>query len=120
MEQEEFNRESNTNFIQDIDIFSDEKFKDENFKAPTNSKKTTYKEDLPNANTNNIISTRNTTTKKITINTQNTNNNNTIKNNTFLKEKRKRIFKVVKPEIEKYKRIDNLRKITFFLIMIFF
>ena len=120
MEQEIFNHESNTNFIQDIDKFSDEKFEDKNFKDPTDSKKTTYKEDLPNVNTNNIISTRNTTTKKITINTQNTNNNNTIKNNTFLQEKRKRIFKVVEPEIEKYKRIDNLRKITFFLIMIFF
>ncbi len=121
MEQEIFNHESNINFIQDIDKFSDEKFEDKNLNVPTDSKKTTYKEDLPNVNTNNIISTRNTTTKKITINTQNTNNNNnTIKNNTFLKEKRKRIFKVVEPEIEKYKRIDNLRKITFFLIMIFF
>ena len=121
MEQEEFNRESNTNFIQDIDKFSDEKFKDENFKAPTNSKKTTYKEDLPNVNTNNIISTRNTTTNRITLNTQNNNINTIINtNNTLLQEKRKRIFKVVEPEIEKYKRIDNLRKITFFLIMIFF
>ena len=120
MEQEEFKSASNANFIHDIEEFSDDLLNDENFKAPTDSKKTTYKEDLPNANTNNIISTRNTTTKKITINTQNTNNNNTIKNNTFLQEKRKRIFKVVEPEIEKYKRIDNLRKITFFLIMIFF
>ena len=119
MEQEIFNHESNINLIQDIDKFSDETFKAENFKDPTGSKKTTYKEDLPNVNTNNIISTRNTTTKKITINTQNTNNNNNTKNNTLLQEKRKRIFKVVEPEIEKYKRIDNLRKITFFLIMIF-
>ena len=120
MEQEIFNHESNINFIQDIDKFSDEKFEDKNLNVPTDSKKTTYKEDLPNANTKNIISTRNTTTKKITINTQNTNNNNNTKNNTLLQEKRKRIFKVVEPEIEKYKRIDNLRKITFFIIMIFF
>ena len=118
MEQEEFKRESNANFIHDIEEFSDDQLKDENFKTPTDSKKTTYKEDLPNVNTNNIISTRNTTTNRITPNTQNTNNNTN--NNTLLQEKRKRIFKVEEPEIEKYKRIDNLRKITFFLIMIFF
>ena len=121
MEQEIFNHESNINLIQDIDKFSDETFKAENFKDPTGSKKTTYKEDLPNVNTNNIISTRNTTTNRITPNTQNNNINTIINtNNTLLQEKRKRIFKVVEPEIEKYKRIDNLRKITFFLIMIFF
>ena len=120
MEQEIFNHESNINFIQDIDIFSDEKFKDENFKAPTNSKKTTYKEDLSNVNTNNIISTRNATTNRITLNTQNNNINTIINtNNTLLQEKRKRIFKVVEPEIEKYKRIDNLRRIAFFVVMIF-
>ena len=121
MEQEEFNHESNTNFIQDINKFSDEKFEDKNLNVPTDSKKTTYKEDLPNVNTNNIISTRNTTTNRITLNTQNNNINTIINtNNTLLQEKRKRIFEVVEPEIEKYKRIDNLRKITFFLIMIFF
>ena len=122
MEQEEFKRESNANFIHDIEEFSDDQLKDENFKTPTDSKKTTYKEDLPNVNTNNIISTRNTTTNRITPNTQNNNinTNNNTNNNTLLQEKRKRIFKVEEPEIEKYKRIDNLRKIAFFIIMIFF
>ena len=120
MEQEEIKHESNAKFIHDMEEFSDERLKDGNFEAPTkNSKQTAFKEDLPNANTNNIISTRNTTANRIIINNQNTKNNNT-KNNTLLQEKRKKIFKVVEPEIEKYKRIDNLRKITFFLIMIFF
>ena len=119
MEQEEIKHEPNAKFIHDMEEFSDERLKDGNFEAPTDSKQTAFKEDLPNANTNNIISTRNTTANRTIINNQNTKNNNT-KNNTLLQEKRKRIFKVVEPEIEKYKRIDNLRKITFFLIMIFF
>jgi hypothetical protein len=115
MDQLEFKHESNNNFYQEMDNFSDERFK-ENFEAPNNSKQqTTYKEDVTNPNNKNNNSTADATP----FTNNNTDENAANNNNIALPETKALIFKTEEHQIEKYKRIDNLRRITFFVVMIF-
>ena len=115
MEQVEYNHESNNNLIQEIDKYSDERFK-ENYEAPNNSKQqTTYKEDVTNPNNKN----NNSTVDATPFTNNNTDENAANNNNIALPETKPLIFKTEEHQIEKYKRIDNLRKITFFVVMIF-
>ena len=116
MDQLEFKHESNNNFYQEMDKFSDERFKENNYEAPNNSKQqTTYKEDLTNPNNKNNNSTFDVTP----FTNNNTDENAANNNNIALPETKPLIFKTEEHQIEKYKRIDNLRRITFFVVMIF-
>ena len=116
MDQLEFKHESNNNFYQEMDKFSDERFKENNYEAPNNSKQqTTYKEDLTNPNNKNNNSTFDATP----FTNNNTDENAANNNNIALPETKPLIFKTEEHQIEKYKRIDNLRRITFFVVMIF-
>ena len=116
MDQLEFKHESNNNFYQEMDKFSDERFKENNYEAPNNSKQqTTYKEDLTNPNNKN----NNSTVDVTPFTNNNTDENAANNNNIALPETKPLIFKTEEHQIEKYKRIDNLRKITFFVVMIF-
>ena len=116
MDQLEFKHESNNNFYQEMDKFSDERFKENNYEAPNNSKQqTTYKEDLTNPNNKNNNSTFDSTP----FTNNNTDENAANNNNIALPETKPLIFKTEEHQIEKYKRIDNLRRITFFVVMIF-
>ena len=116
MDQLEFKHESNNNFYQEMDKFSDERFKENNYEAPNNSKQqTTYKEDLTNPNNKNNNSTFDATP----FTNNNTDENAANNNNIALPETKPLISKTVEHQIEKYKRIDNLRRITFFVVMIF-
>ena len=116
MDQLEYNHESNNNFYQEMDKFSDERFKENNYEAPNNSKQqTTYKEDLTNPNNKNNNSTADATP----FTNNNTDENAANNNNIALPETKPLIFKTEEHQIEKYKRIDNLRRITFFVVMIF-
>ena len=116
MDQVEYNHESNNNFIQEMDKYSDERFKENNYEAPNNSKQqTTYKEDLTNPNNKNNNSTFDSTP----FTNNNTDENAANNNNIALPETKPLIFKTEEHQIEKYKRIDNLRRITFFVVMIF-
>ena len=104
-QQEEYNHESNINFIPDVNKYSDDQLNSENFKAPNDSKQTVYKEDLNNEKPkNSIITTKNTT---------NPNSNNTLTGERTLN------FITIEPKQEKYKRTDNLRRLAFYIIMIF-
>ena len=114
MEQEESNHEVNTNLIQAIDKYSDEQWKALNFEIPNDSKQTVFKEELNNVNNKNIISTKNTSTSRIITTKPN------INRNTVLPKKTTILFKTVEPQFPKYKRNDNLRKISFFVILIYF
>ena len=114
MEQEESNHEVNTNLIQAIDKYSDEQWKALNFEVPNDSKQTVFNEELTNVNNKNIISTKNTSTSRIITTKQN------INRNTVLPKKTTILFKTVEPQFPKYKRNDNLRKISFFVILIYF
>ena len=116
MDQLEFKHESNNNFYQEMDKYSDERFKENNYEAPNNSKQqTTYKEDLTNPNNKNNNSTFDATP----FTNNNTDENAANNNNIALPETKPLIFKTEEHQIEKYKRIDNLRRITFFVVMIF-
>ena len=116
MDQLEFKHESNNNFYQEMDKFSDERFKENNYEAPNNSKQqTTYKEDLTNPNNKN----NNSTVDSTPFTNNNTDENAANNNNIALPETKPLIFKTEEHQIEKYKRIDNLRRITFFVVMIF-
>ena len=116
MDKLEFKYESNNNFYQEMDKFSDERFKENNYEAPNNSKQqTTYKEDLTNPNNKNNNSTFDVTP----FTNNNTDENAANNNNIALPETKPLIFKTEEHQIEKYKRIDNLRRITFFVVMIF-
>ena len=116
MDQLEYNHESNNNFYQEMDKFSDERFKENNFEAPNTSKQqTTYKEDLTNPNNKN----NNSTVDATPFTNNNTDENAANNNNIALPETKPLIFKTEEHQIEKYKRIDNLRRITFFVVMIF-
>ena len=116
MDQLEFKHESNNNFYQEMDKYSDERFKENNYEAPNNSKQqTTYKEDLTNPNNKNNNSTFDVTP----FTNNNTDENAANNNNIALPETKPLIFKTEEHQIEKYKRIDNLRRITFFVVMIF-
>ena len=116
MDQLEFKHESNNNFYQEMDKFSDERFKENNYEAPNDSKQqTTYKEDLTNPNNKNNNSTADSTP----FTNNNTDENAANNNNIALPETKPLIFKTEEHQIEKYKRIDNLRRITFFVVMIF-
>ena len=116
MDQLEFKHESNNNFIQEVDKYSDERFKENNYEAPNNSKQqTTYKEDITNPNNKNNNSTFDATP----FTNNNTDENAANNNNIALPETKPLIFKTEEHQIEKYKRIDNLRRITFFVVMIF-
>ena len=99
-----------------MDKFSDERFKENNYEAPNNSKQQTiYKEDLTNPNNKNNNSTFDATP----FTNNNTDENAANNNNIALPETKPLIFKTEEHQIEKYKRIDNLRRITFFVVMIF-
>ena len=116
MDQLEFKHESNNNFYQEMDKFSDERFKENNYEAPNDSKQqTTYKEDVTNPNNKNNNSTADATP----FTNNNTDENAANNNNIALPETKPLIFKTEEHQIEKYKRIDNLRRITFFVVMIF-
>jgi len=116
MDQLEFKHESNNNFYQEMDKFSDERFKENNYEAPNDSKQqTTYKEDLTNPNNKNNNSTADSTP----FTNNNTDENAANNKNIALPETKPLIFKTEEHQIEKYKRIDNLRRITFFVVMIF-
>ena len=116
MDQLEFKHESNNNFYQEMDKYSDERFKENNYEAPNNSKQqTTYKEDLTNPNNKN----NNSTVDATPFTNNNTDENAANNNNIALPETKPLIFKTEEHQIEKYKRIDNLRRITFFVVMIF-
>ena len=116
MDQLEFKHESNNNFYQEMDKFSDERFKENNYEAPNNSKQqTTYKEDITNPNNKNNNSTFDATP----FTNNNTDENAANNNNIALPETKPLISKTEEHQIEKYKRIDNLRRITFFVVMIF-
>ena len=116
MDQLEFKHESNNNFYQEMDKYSDERFKENNYEAPNNSKQqTTYKEDLTNPNNKN----NNSTVDVTPFTNNNTDENAANNNNIALPETKPLIFKTEEHQIEKYKRIDNLRRITFFVVMIF-
>ena len=116
MDQLEFKHESNNNFYQEMDKYSDERFKENNFEAPNTSKQqTTYKEDVTNPNNKNNNSTFDATP----FTNNNTDENAANNNNIALPETKPLIFKTEEHQIEKYKRIDNLRRITFFVVMIF-
>ena len=116
MDQLEFKHESNNNFYQEMDKYSDERFKENNYEAPNNSKQqTTYKEDLTNPNNKN----NNSTVDSTPFTNNNTDENAANNNNIALPETKPLIFKTEEHQIEKYKRIDNLRRITFFVVMIF-
>ena len=116
MDQLEFKHESNNNFYQEMDKYSDDLFKENNYEAPNNSKQqTTYKEDLTNPNNKNNNSTFDVTP----FTNNNTDENAANNNNIALPETKPLIFKTEEHQIEKYKRIDNLRRITFFVVMIF-
>ena len=116
MDQLEFKHESNNNFYQEMDKYSDERFKENNYEAPNDSKQqTTYKEDITNPNNKNNNSTFDATP----FTNNNTDENAANNNNIALPETKPLIFKTEEHQIEKYKRIDNLRRITFFVVMIF-
>ena len=116
MDQLEFKHESNNNFYQEMDKFSDERFKENNYEAPNSSKQqTVYKEDITNPNNKNNNSTFDATP----FTNNNTDENAANNNNIALPETKPLIFKTEEHQIEKYKRIDNLRRITFFVVMIF-
>ena len=116
MDQLEFKHESNNNFYQEMDKYSDERFKENNYEAPNDSKQqTTYKEDLTNPNNKN----NNSTVDSTPFTNNNTDENAANNNNIALPETKPLIFKTEEHQIEKYKRIDNLRRITFFVVMIF-
>ena len=116
MDQLEFKHESNNNFYQEMDKYSDERFKENNYEAPNDSKQqTTYKEDLTNPNNKN----NNSTVDSTPFTNNNTDENAANNNNIALPETKPLISKTVEHQIEKYKRIDNLRRITFFVVMIF-
>ena len=115
MDQVEYKYESNNNLIQEIDKYSDERFI-ENFEVSNNSKQqTVYKEDLTNPNNKN----NNSTVDSTPFTNNNTDENAANNNNIALPETKPLIFKTEEHQIEKYKRIDNLRRITFFVVMIF-
>ena len=99
-----------------MDKYSDERFKENNYEAPNDSKQqTTYKEDLTNPNNKN----NNSTVDSTPFTNNNTDENAANNNNIALPETKPLIFKTEEHQIEKYKRIDNLRRITFFVVMIF-
>ena len=86
MDQLEFKHESNNNFYQEMDKFSDERFKENNYEAPNSSKQqTVYKEDLTNPNNKNNNSTVDSTpfTNNLVTNTDSNSNSNT---NNILKD----------------------------------
>jgi hypothetical protein len=99
-----------------MDKYSDDLFKENNYEAPNDSKQqTVYKEDLTNPNNKN----NNSTVDSTPFTNNNTDENAANNNNIALPETKPLIFKTEEHQIEKYKRIDNLRRITFFVVMIF-